>query len=62
MDRAQKDRESAPDERDVLDAETKPERETDDVNRTPKSTGKMTSPRFGSAGAGGELEPGPEKN
>ena len=35
-----------------------------DAKNPPRTTtGKLTSPKFGSAGSGGaELEPGPEKN
>ena len=63
MDRERKDRESAPDERDVLDAETTPGREADDMNRAPEKTGRTSSPGFGSAtSGGGEFERGPKKN
>lgn len=63
MDREQRDSQPAPDERDVLDAETKAERDTAETNPPRTTTGKMTSPKFGSAtSGGGEFEPGPEKN
>ena len=43
---------------------TKTEKGKDNRPNPPRTTsGKMTSPKFGSAGSGGaELEPGPEKD
>lgn len=39
------------------------EQERDEANPPRTSTGRMTSPKFGSAtSGGGELEPGPERD
>jgi hypothetical protein len=54
-----KSTEAAPASRDEIDANSR-----DDAPNPPRTTtGKMTAPKFGSAGSGGaELEPGPERD
>jgi hypothetical protein len=68
MDRNDRDRELRDEQRELRELEARrldDERTTEDGEANPPhtTTGKITSPKFGSAGSGGaELEPGLDKN
>ena len=56
-------RDISADERNVLENELDDDRRDEAANPPRTTTGKMTAPKFGSAGSGGaELEPGPDRS